>query len=417
MAADAKNVLYVEGNVDGTVGGSYFSLLYLVSNVDRNRYRPTVVFSADTTLMPKFHAAGVRTLVRPMPPASRLAGPGGRLVSKIVNFWRGMVVEPVRLAAFLRRERIDLVHLNNSIVRNHSWMVGAMLAGIPCITHERGINERFPLRARLLARRLSAVICISAAVRENFAARGLGGLPLVTIHNGLDPAAMQPNRSEAEIRHELGLGPERRLVGMIGNIKQWKGQEVVVRAVHLLTAEFPRLACVFVGDSSPADATYRARLESLIDELGLRRNILITGYRTDIANYVAALEVQIHASGAPEPCGRVLLEAMALSKPLVASGGGAVPEIVVDGESGLLFEPGDPGSLAACLHSLLADPARAIEMGLNGRRRLAMEFSIANNVATTQRLYDELLSKRPPNVGPPAAVHQPALRRQDNTKS
>jgi len=164
MATAAKRVLYVEGNVDGTVGGSYFSLLYLVCNLDRARYEPIVVFAADTALLPRFHAAGIRTLIRPLPPAVRLRGPLGRLLAKGVNFWRGMVAEPLRLAALLRRERIALVHLNNSIVRNHSWMVGAMLAGVPCITHERGINERFPLRARLLARRLAAVICISAVM-------------------------------------------------------------------------------------------------------------------------------------------------------------------------------------------------------------------------------------------------------------
>ena len=417
MAPTAIRILYVEGNVDGTVGGSYFSLLYLVSNLDRSHYEPTVVFAADTALMPQFHAAGIRTHIRPMSPPSRLSGPGGRLVSKIINFWRGMVVEPIRLAAYLRRERIGLVHLNNSIVRNHPWMLGATLARIPCITHERGINEHFPLRARLLARRLSAVICISAAVRQNFETRGLGGLRLITIHNGLDPETMRPNRSATEIRSDLGLGPERRLVGMIGNIKQWKGQDVVVRAVQLLREEFPELACVFVGDSSPADAAYRAKVESMIDELDLRRHVQITGYRTDIANYVAALEIQIHASVAPEPFGRVLLEAMALSKPLVASGGGAVPEIVVDGESGLLFEPGDPESLAARLRSLLANPNHARAMGDNGRRRLEANFSIAHNVAETQRLYDDLLSNRPPHQGPPLVTRQPPPRRQDSTKS
>ena len=393
MATAAKRILYVEGNVDGTVGGSYFSLLYLVSNLDRSRFDPTVVFAADTALMPQFHAAGVRTAIRPMAPASRLGGAAGRLVSKVINFWTGMVLEPIRLAAYLRRERIDLVHLNNSIVRNHSWMVGAMLARIPCITHERGINERFPLRARLLARRLSAVICISAAVRQNFVDRGLGGLRLVTIHNGLDPETMRPNRSAAEIRSELGLGPERRLVGMIGNIKQWKGQTVVIRAIGLLRDTFPDLICVFVGDSSPADAAYGREVEALIDELGLRGRIVITGYRTDVADHVAALEVQIHASIAPEPFGRVLLEAMALSKPLVASGGGAVPEIVTDGETGLLFAPGDAGSLATALGSLLADPARAVSMGRAGRLRLEKEFSISHNLAETQRLYERLLSR------------------------
>ena len=392
MATTPKRVLYVEGNVDGTVGGSYFSLLYLVANLERQRYEPVVVFAADTPLLPRFHAAGVRTLIRPMPAAVRLPGAPGRLAAKGLNFWRGLVLEPLRLAALLRRERVDLVHLNNSIIRNHPWMVAAYFAGVPCITHERGINQRFPMRARILARRLQSIICISAAVRENFHARGLGKLRLVTIHNGLDPASMCPTRPESAIRQELGVGPQQRLVGMIGNLRRWKGQDVVVRAVGLLRDEFPDLVCVLVGDSSPSDAAYRQEVDSLIDAWRLQGRVIITGYRDDVASYVAPLEIQIHASVSPEPFGRVLLEGMALSKPLVASGGGAVPEIVVDGQTGLLCEPGSPESFATALRSLLTDPRRGAAMGRAGQERLCAEFSIQHNVNETQALYDRLLS-------------------------
>jgi glycosyltransferase involved in cell wall biosynthesis len=291
----------------------------------------------------------------------------------------------------LRRERIDLVHLNNSIVRNHPWMIAARLAGVPCITHERGINEKFLARDRWLARRLNGVVCISAAVRDNFTARGLGHLSLVTIHNGLDPDSMRPTRSVADIRRELGVDTRQRMVGIIGNIKPWKGQEVVIRALGLLRAEFPDLVCVLIGDTSPGDAAYRERILTLIDQMGLRGRVLITGYRTDVANYAAALEVQIHASIAPEPFGRVLLEGMALAKPLVASGGGAVPEIVVDGQTGLLFEPGNPVALAGALRSLLNDPIRAAAMGSAGFQRLMAEFSMSRNIDQIQALYDRMI--------------------------
>ena len=241
MATNPRRVLYVEGNVFGTVGGSYFSLLYLVSGLDRRRYEPLVIFAADTPLLPRFHSAGVRTLIRPMPAATRLPGPFGRLLAKGLNFWRGLVVEPLRLASLLRRERVDLVHLNNSIVRNHPWMIAARLAGVPCITHERGINESFLTRDRWLARGLKAIVCISTAVRDNFIAHGLGELSLVTIHNGLDPDAMLTTLSVSEIRRELEVRAEQKLVGIIGNIKPWKGQEVVIRAIGLLRDEFPNL--------------------------------------------------------------------------------------------------------------------------------------------------------------------------------
>jgi glycosyltransferase involved in cell wall biosynthesis len=386
--------MYVEGNVDGTIGGSYFSLLFLVSALDRKRFEPVVVFAADNSLVPRFNAAGIRTLFHapPKPVVSR--GPVGRYFSKAVNFARGAILEPVQIAALLRRERIALVHLNNSIVRNHSWMIAARLAGIPCITHERGINPQFKVRDRRLARRLDAVICISAAVRENFIRLGLADLKLRTIHNGLDPAEMRVTRSAKEIRDELKIPSGARVIGIVGNIKPWKGQEVVVRAVGLLRDEFPDVVCLLIGDTGPEESSYRKQLDEMIVTLGLNGRVLVTGFRKDVPNYINLLEIQIHASVLPEPFGRVLLEGMALEKPLVASGGGAVPEIVVDGKTGLLFEPGNAESLAASLRTLLKDGARSAEAGREGRKRLEAEFSIAHNVKETQALYDELLPAR-----------------------
>jgi len=387
-------MLYVEGNEDGTIGGSYFSLLFLVSGLDRTQFAPLVVFAAENSLQPRFHAAGVPTRIVPPVPPARAPGPLGRLGAKAVNFYRGYFAEPRRLARILREERIDFVHLNNSIRRNSSWMIAARRLGIPCITHERGINQRFLPRDAQLARGLDAVVCISGAVRENFERLGLGKLPLVTIFNGLDAAQMKVTRTPAEVRAECGVPQGVPLVGIVGNIKPWKGQEVVIRAMSALRADFPDARCILIGDTSPKEANYREQMAALTRELGVDSRVHITGFRSDVANYINALDIQIHASVEPEPFGRVLLEGMALSKPLVASNGGAVPEIVVDGDTGLLFEPGNPAALASSLRTLLANRERAASMGAAGRARLLAEFSIERNIELTQNLYASLLNRQ-----------------------
>jgi glycosyltransferase involved in cell wall biosynthesis len=388
----ARRILYVEGNVDGTIGGSYFSLLFLVSGLDRARFDPLVVFARENTLIPRFHARNVPTMVCPPARPVRWGGALGRICAKATNFATGVFWDPLRLARILRRERIVLVHLNNSITRNHPWMIAASLAGIPCITHERGINEKFDQSARLLARRLGAVVCISKAVAENFVTRGLGDLPLVTIHNGLDPAEMRVTRDTAEIRDELRVSPSARLIGIVGNIKPWKGQELVLRAMAQLRDEFPDVVCLLIGDSPEGDEQYRREIQDTIDRRGLVDRVVVTGFRSDVANYVNALEIQVHASVLPEPFGRVLLEAMALGKPLVASNAGGVPEIVIHGTTGLLFEPGNADALAGCLRQLLSDPPSARAFGQAGRQRLETDFSIAHHVAEIQALYDRVLS-------------------------
>jgi glycosyltransferase involved in cell wall biosynthesis len=386
-------ILYVEGNVDGTVGGSYFSLLYLTSGLDRSQFEPIVVFRTSNALIPRYRAAGADVRVIPPGQPTRLRTPPGRLASKVVNFVKGFVIEPRRLANLLRRERIALVHLNNSIIKNHEWMVAARLAGVPCITHERGINPKYPRRARALARGLGAVICISRAVRENLVQQNVDGVSLVTIPNGLDPSESRSSISPDTIRREFGIDQGRALVGMVGNFKEWKGQDVVVRAIQLLRERHPRVACMLIGDSSPEAADYERRIRQLILAGKLSDTIFITGYRTNVADYVNALDVLIHASVLPEPFGRVLLEGMAMGKPVVASRGGAVPEIVMDGVTGLLFQPGDAGELASCLHRLLSDGELAMRMGSAGHRRLIEEFSIASNIAATQALYSRILAR------------------------
>jgi glycosyltransferase involved in cell wall biosynthesis len=386
-----KRILYVEGNTDGTVGGSYFSLLLLASRLDRNRFQPVVVFATDNELIPRFRSAGIETMVRRPQRPIAFRWPAARFVAKFLNFILGAIVEPGRLVVLMRRERVALVHLNNGIIKNHAWMVAAWIARLPCVSHERGINAGFLPRARLLARSLDAVICISGAVHRSMLANDLGHLPLMTIHNGLDVDEMRVTRAANDIRAELGLNPGSRLIGMIGHIRAWKGQEILVKAMALLKDEFPDLVCLLVGAISPEEQWYQARLERQIDASGLAGRILITGNRPDVANYINALEIQVHASVAPEPFGRVLLEAMALSKPLVASRDGAVPEIVVDGATGMLFEPGNPVSLAACLRRLLLRPAEALAMGQEGRRRLEQSFSVKKCTMQVESVYEGLL--------------------------
>lgn len=386
-----KRIIYVEGNVDTTVGGSYFSLLYLTARLDRSRFEPVVVFAADNDLRIRFREHGITTFVRPLLAPVAWRGGLGRACSKTANFVRGWIVEPIRLALLLRRERIDLVHLNNSIIKNHPWMIASWLARRPCITHERGINSQFKRRARILARSLDAIICISSAVYRNFLSLGLGHLPLHIVHNGLDAGTMRVTRSAAEVRDELSLPPDCRIIGMVGNIRKWKGQEVLVRAMALVAAEFPQATCLLLGGTSHEDRQYKHMLEGLISELGLAGRVLICGYRTDVANYINSFELQVHASIEPEPFGRVLLEGMALAKPLVASRAGAVPEIVVDGQTGLLFDPGNPVALAACLRKLLESPGVSAEMGRAGHARLVECFSSESTAKQVEAIYDRIV--------------------------
>jgi len=312
------------------------------------------------------------------------------LVQSALNFLQFVVFLSLSYAWFLKCERVDLLHLNNSIVRNAEWFLAAFISRTHCVTHERGINDRFSGVARFIAPRLDAIICISTAVRDNMVRRGIPPRNLHIIHNGLDPLEIRPSRSAAELRAAWGLERRSPVVGMVGNLKRWKGQHVLVQALPSMKAAFPELVCLLIGDTSPADKAYEAHLRALIAELGLEGTVRFLGYQRNVADALSLLDVAILAS-TQEPFGRVLLEAMALKKPIVASHSGAVAEIVVDGATGYIFPDGDSVRLAAHTISLLERPASARAMGEAGFQRLTDVFHIRQNVVRTEQLYDEIL--------------------------
>jgi glycosyltransferase involved in cell wall biosynthesis len=397
-----KKIMYCEGNTDGTIGGSFYSLLYLSGGLDREKYDPIVVFHQKHSLIPEYEKAGIKTVIIPQyKPISlefnhKLLNKLNiilRLIQKPLNFLGYLLVSSIRKKHLLISNQIDLLHLNNSILRNNDWMIGARFAGIPCITHERGINDRYPFVSRLLASKLNAIVSISKSVSDVLIGNGINNENIVTIYNGIDPEEINNKITTQNVREELGLSNSKNIIGVLGNIKEWKGQEVAVRAMQIIVNKFPDTVCLFIGDTAIEDHHYKDRLESIIQELGLESNIIFTGYIKNIANYLNILEVVLHTSIEPEPFGRVLIEAMSLSKPLVAANGGAVPEIIENEKSGLIFPPGDYEELAESVIKLLEKKEYAKKLGDEGYKRVLDNFNITVNIDKTQSLYDKILDK------------------------
>lgn len=408
---EPPRVLFFEGNADGTVGGSYFSLFYLVDGIDRSRYTPVVGFRRDIPFVQRFRDIGLEVhIVRGHyavgrswldSPLVRAFGPLRLVVRLLVgglNVARFFVVSGPAWRAFLKDQGIDLVHANNSVTRCHDLMLGARLRGIPVITHERGINDHFPRMARFFARRLDAIICISQAVKANLTGHGISRDRMPVIYNAVDPARVKPGRSADVVRRAYGLRDDQPVLAMVGNVRRWKGQDVVVKALARVVERHPDVVCFFVGEATEGDRPFERELHEFVAGHGLAPNVRFVGYQENVADFVAAADLSIHASVLPEPFGRVLLEAMALRKPVIGSRSGAVPEIVLDGVTGRTFAPGDADDLAACVLQLLSDSSLAVAMGEAGYQRLTTTFSIRENVMHTERLYGEILGRDRPTV-------------------
>lgn len=388
-----RRVLFLEHSTDGTIGGSHLCLLEICRHIDAARFQPVVVFFEQNTLIDDFERAGAEVFVLNLPgnwlAPQNLPRPLARILGFAVNLLRTVVVRAGQWMAFLRRHRIDLVHINNACGYDHDLMLAARLTHRPCFVHERGIQPHIDGRTRYFANHLARIIAISDAVADNLTKQGIRADKIVRIDDGIDASRFAQKEPEADVRARLGVAADSPVIGIVGNIKKWKGQYVVVEAVGTLIRRFPQLRCLFVG--SIADKQYHQRMLERAKALGIPDNaLLFTGYEAHPADLMRIMDVVIHASIEPEPFGIVLLEAMGAARPLVATNIGGPKEIVLDGESGLLVPPDDAEALAAAVAKLLSDPELASRMGEQGQGRYYSRYTIERNVAAIEREYRNL---------------------------
>jgi glycosyltransferase involved in cell wall biosynthesis len=390
-----KRILYIEGNTDGTVGGSYYLMFDLVSRLDRDKFEPIVGFHRDNFLIERFKALGVETIVfsnpTPWVPKGFLFKTVLSPLKKLVNLYRGFFKPAREYARFLRDRQIDLVNLNNSITRNHAWMLAARRTGTRCMTHEMGIRLHFSTLARFFGKRLEKIVCLSHAIHDNMKRLGVDYPNTVVIHCGIDLERYHVSETPAQLRAKHNIPGDSEVVGVVGNIREWKGQVVMVRAAALLKQKFPRLRVLLVGDCGEADKAYGDMLAKLCRELELEDTVIFTGFQKNAIDYMGLMNVVAHTSVHPEPFGIVTLEAMSLSKPLVSTTHGGPAEVVLNGQTGLLVEAGKPVLLANAIASLLDDKAKAVEFGRKGFERLNQHFGIRKNIDATMAVYRSVL--------------------------
>jgi glycosyltransferase involved in cell wall biosynthesis len=399
----SRTVLYVERNVDGTIGGSYRSLLYLVRLLPKDRWRPIVAFYRDHHLVEDFRKAGCRVLILEYPQSTNLVAKAGRLArlalaralivaaQKAINFARGSLWLFASHVALLLRERVDLVHLNNGVMSGPELLAASRALGIKTVVHQRGIGT-IPASFKSIRGLIDHVISVSNAARDHLIAHGLSAERCTTVHNGIDPEEFRASvtRDAQEVRASLGIPAGALVIGNSGMIKLWKGQLVLVQAVAKLRAAHPDVRCLLVGgtsDSYDGDTIYLKQILDFIKAHNLEGCVHFVGYQPKVAEFIQVFDIMVHTSTDPEPFSRSVLEGMAMQRPMVATRTGGTPEAIEEGVTGLLVEPRDDGELAQKLDLLIRTPSLRAELGERARQRVQERFSIQTNVEATQRIY------------------------------
>lgn len=369
------------------LGGAERSLFLLMTFLDANRWQPHLV-APSGPLAEEASGAGIPVHLQDLP---RLRGSSRSLL----DLWQ----EAVRISKTAREIGAVLVH-SNTVRATAYASFAARLAQRPLVWHMRDfwLSEAEP--AAKWADRLGKSIFCRLAGRVVANSRAVAGhLPCSAkasvLHNGIDLShfdqALTAADNKAAICRAAGFPLDAPIAGMIGRTRPWKGQDAFLQMAKQVRAAVPDCRFLIVGgDPFGVQDDYEARLLELRSQSGLADRVHWTGQLADVRPPLAAMDLFVHP-GAPEPFGLVNIEAMAMGKPVVAFGHGALPEIVLDGETGLLVAPGDTNALAASVSRLLEDPTESQKMGRAGRERVDDCFRIERTVAGLDTLYRGLL--------------------------
>jgi glycosyltransferase involved in cell wall biosynthesis len=310
----------------------------------------------------------------------------------------------VRLRRFLARSQYALVHTHTT----KPGIVGTLAArgaGVPAVMHTVHLFPFHEETGRLLtsayvrAERLSAhwcdrIVAVSEYQRDWALRVGIGSPEqVVAIPNGVPIDRVEPRRSRAEVRAELGIG-DAFMILSTGRLAEQKGLEYLIRAAPLLRLAVPSARIVLAGDGP-----LTRELAKLVGTLGLEDTVALLGHRSDIGDLLAASDLVVLPS-LWEGLSISLLEAMAAARPVVTTSIGSNREVTEDGEAAVLVPPKDPESLAAAIRSLASDPTRLRELGRKGQQVQRERYTMSRMLDAYMSEYERLLAQKHVSVSP-----------------
>jgi glycosyltransferase involved in cell wall biosynthesis len=338
----------------------------LLRGLDRSRWAPALVVPEDGGVASRGRDLGLSVHVVPLPTLRR---PGA-----------GFLRSVTALGRLARTTEAALIHANGSRAMFYGGLAGRA-TGRPAIWHVR-IAESDGVVDQALYALATGVIATSRAVARRFRS----GAPKVRlIPNGVDLARLTPRPPSRALGASLGIPPSAPLALCVGRFVPEKGHRHLLKAAARVERAKPGVHWILVGCGE-----LEGELRAQARRLGLEAQVHFAGWRDDVADVLALCDIVVLPSES-EGFGRVLVEAMAMAKAVVAAAVGGVPEIVLDGETGILVPSAAPAPLADAVRSLLDDPARAARLGAAGRARAESTFSLAAHVGGVERVYAELL--------------------------
>ena len=293
------------------------------------------------------------------------------------------------LSRLLRRERVEVVHCHKGRARTQALLAG-LLTRIPVLILNRGVS--FPLdrwnRLGYTTLRVTAIVAVCESIKRGLVASGVPAGKIEVVYSGTDVRRFNPQVDGGPVRRALGLPPDHALVTQVG-IRSWRGNDDVLDAMVRVCREAAHARLLFVGSPPP-------RIPILLEKAerrGLAGRVFVWGHREDVPEILAGSDLVVDASYAGLGLTGSVREALAVETPVIATDLEGMPELIADGETGLLVPPRNPEAMAQAILRVLENPARAKAMARAGRKRVESSFSLEVKLDRTEALYRRLLER------------------------
>jgi sugar transferase (PEP-CTERM/EpsH1 system associated) len=364
------NVLHLIQGLE--IGGLEIMVVNLLERLDRSRYRPSICC---------YDSLG--SLSQGLPEK----GIGVHLLKRrhgIDYFY------PFKLAKYLRKSKIKILHLHNPTALFYGTLAGK-IAGTTCIIYtEHGrdfsSSSKVKIANSLLCRMVDKIVVVAECGKRYLVEHeGVDEKKIIKIYNGIDSKKFGTIQEVTLIRRELGITDNQSVIGIVARLDPIKNHACLIRAMKIIVTSLPGSLLILIGDGS-----LRTELENLTADLGLQDLIKFLGARSDIPELLSILDVFV-LSSVNEGLSLTLIEACAAGKPIVATNVGGNAEIVEHEGNGLLVPSDQPEALAKAVLEILTDKTKARLMGEFGRKKFEKEFTLDIMVKRYEALYNSCI--------------------------
>jgi glycosyltransferase involved in cell wall biosynthesis len=359
------NILYTTSFARMT-GGGQWSLYYLIKHLNKEIFHPIVLCPGEGELAEEMRSIGAEMIYLDV---GRIRSLNPLVVWKMISF--------------IKQKQIDLIHTDSTTETFYAGIAARMMR-IPLVWHIR-VSEREWFLDRVLSLLSTRLILVANAISPRFAWLW-DHHKTVVVHNGIDLEEFDNLQTTSSIREEFNVSEDTVLLGCLGRIEKRKGQEYLVSAMRYID----NVKLLLVGGG---EERYINEIKMLCNELGISDRVFFAGSRADIPSVLKEIDMLVLPSISGEGFPRVLLEAMAARRPVIATDDAGNPEAVEDGLTGYIVPTANIAALAEKIKELVADKKKRTAMGQAGRKRLQKLFTIQQHVSKVQGLYLGILAK------------------------